>query len=109
HGGEGHAHAESTEPLAGGGGGDGGDAIEADARPLESAFFQHAARRRVAHTRAARHHVVTEVLKGVIDHRAHGFGGVALAPEWNAEPIADLGWFLAELGDPPTPDHRAAP
>ena len=41
--------------------------------------------------RAACHHVVAEIAKGVIDHRAHGFGGVALAPEWNTEPIADLG------------------
>src|SRR5262249_56136024 len=94
--------------VGGRGGGGGGDAIGAAARPLEAAFFQHAARRRFAPPRAARHHVVTEVLKGVIDHRARGFGGVALAPEWNAEPIADLGWFLAELGDPASADHGAA-
>src|SRR5262249_57437765 len=58
--------------------------------------------------RAPRHHVVTEVIKGVIEQHAHGFGGVALAPEWNAEPIADLGGLLAELGDPASADHGAA-
>src|SRR2546428_8246410 len=68
-------------------------------------FPERAARPGFAPAAAARHHVVTEVIKGVIDHRAHGFGGVALAPEWNAEPIADLGWFLAELGDPAGADH----
>src|SRR5262249_18241165 len=75
---------------------------------LEAAFFQHAARRRGAHPRAARHRVVTRVLKGVIYPRARGFGGVPLPPEWNAEPIADLGWFLAELRDPASADHGAA-
>jgi hypothetical protein len=80
------------------------DAIETDARPLEAAFFQHPARSRVAHACAARHRVVAEIAKGVIDHGAHGFGGVALAPEWNAEPIADLRRFLAEARDPATAD-----
>src|SRR5262249_20088502 len=100
--------AVETETIDRRGRGERADAIETDARPLETAFFQDPARSRVAHPRAARHHVVTEVVKGVIDHGARGFGGVAPAPEWNAEPIADLGWFLAELGDPASADHGAA-
>ena len=67
--------AVETETIDRRGRGERADAIEADARPLEAAFFQHPARSRVAHPRAARQHVVTEIAKGVIDHGAHGFGG----------------------------------
>src|SRR5262249_23956160 len=100
--------AVETETIDRRGRGERAVAKEAAARPREPAFFQARARGGVAPPRAPRHHVVTEVVKGVIDHRARGFGGVAPAPEWNAEPIADLGWFLAELGDPASADHGAA-
>src|SRR5262245_51940258 len=72
------------------------DPIETHARPLEAAFLQHPARSRVAPPRAARQRVAAEIANGVIDHGAHGFGAVALAPEWNAEPIAELRRSLAE-------------
>src|SRR5215467_844068 len=100
--------AVETETIDRRGRGERADAVETDARPLEAAFFQHTARSRVAYPRAARHHVVAEIAKSVIDHGARGFGGVALAPEWNAEPIADLGRFLAEAGDPASADDGAA-
>ena len=43
----------------------------------------------------------------MIDHRAHGLGGVAVAPIRNAEPIADLGGALARL-DAADADRLAA-
>src|SRR5262249_37356957 len=55
--------AVETETIDRRGRGERADAI-ADARPLETAFFQDPARSRVAPPRAARHHVVTEVVKG---------------------------------------------
>src|SRR5262249_7848896 len=78
-GGKGPPPGVEAEWIDGRGGGERADAIEADARPLESAFSQPPARGRIAPPRAARHHVVTEIIKGVIEQRAHGFGGIALA------------------------------
>src|SRR5262249_60364868 len=74
----------------------------------EPSFSRPRARPGVAPPPAPRQHAVAEIAKGVIDHGAHGFGGVALAPEWHAEPIADLGRFLAEAGDPASADDGAA-
>src|SRR6266481_7229153 len=67
------------------------DAIELDSRPLESAFLQHSARSRIAHARAGVERLAAEIVERVIDHGACRFGGVAVAPERNGEPITDLG------------------
>ena len=65
-------------------------AIELNAAPLEAAFLQHAARRRIADPRAGTQRGVVLASEGVIDQRAHRFGGVAVAPERRADPVADL-------------------
>src|SRR5262249_25125342 len=79
------------ETVEGRGRGERFDAIEAHPRPLEAALLQHWARGSVGHPRASVEQLVPEMLEGVIDHRARGFGRVTPAPEWNGEPIADLG------------------
>ena len=45
----------------------------------------------------------------MIDQGARGLGGVALAPERNAEPIADLGMLAVELSDSAAAEHGAVP
>src|SRR5882724_920123 len=80
------------------------DAIEPDAGPLETAFLQHPARRRIAHPRPRQQRVVAEIAEGMVDQGAGGLGGVALAPERNAEPIPDLGGLAVELGGPAAAD-----
>src|SRR5262245_23545890 len=84
------------------------DAVEPDAGPLEAALLQHPARGRVAHARAPGEAIVAEVAEGVIDHAARRLGGVAPAPERDAEPIADLGFFAVTSGDPAGAEHRRA-
>src|SRR5712691_6817897 len=83
------------------------DAVEPDPRPLEPALLQHPARGRVAHARARDQRVVPEVDEGVVDQRARGLGGVAVAPERDAKPIADLRCRAVELGDPAAAEHTA--
>src|SRR5262249_45508631 len=96
------------EPTARGEGGARGFDIGPPPPPRDPVFSPPRAGGGFPPPRPARHHVVTEVIKGVIEQRAHGFGSIALAPEWNAEPIADLGGPLAELGYPASADHGAA-
>src|SRR5437016_14311278 len=79
------------------------DAIEADAGPLEAAFFQHAARGRIAHPRAGDERVTAEVGERVIDHGAGGFGGVAIAPIAHTQPIAELGRLSGPARHPAGP------
>src|SRR6266446_7073944 len=75
------------------------DAIELDSRPLESAFLQHSARSRIAHARAGVERLAAEIVERVIDHGACRFGGVAVAPERNGEPITDLGRLSGAVGN----------
>src|SRR5262245_31215139 len=84
------------------------DAVEPDPGPLEAALLQHAAGGRVAHPRAAGEAIVAEVAEGIIDHAARRLGGVAPAPEHDAEPITDLGLFAVTLGEPAGAEHRRA-
>src|SRR5262245_60298962 len=58
--------------------------------PLEAALLQHAARGRIDHAGAGAKLLAAEFLEGVVDHRARCFGRVTLAPERDAEPVADL-------------------
>src|SRR5207237_2231473 len=76
------------------------DAVEADAGPLEAAFFEHAARGRIAHARPGNERVVAEVGEGMVDHGARGFGGIAVAPVGHAEHIAELGRLPVAPRDP---------
>src|SRR5947209_2912045 len=66
------------------------DTAEADAVPLEAALLQDAARARIGHAHARLQRLVLEIGERVIDQRAHGFGGVALAPVSEPKPVADL-------------------
>src|SRR5262245_15746884 len=69
--------AVETEAIERRRGGDRPDSGEDDAGPLEAAFLQHAARRRVAHPRAGGQPIELQVVEGVVDERARGLGGVA--------------------------------
>src|SRR5262249_8624739 len=88
-------------------GGERAEAIEADAGPLEAALLQHPARGRIAHPRAGDEHVAAEIAEGMIDDRARGLGGVALAPVAHAEPIAEFGLGPVALVDPAGADDPA--
>ena len=54
--------------------------MEFDAAPLEAAFFQDVAGRRVGDAGAGNQVFAIEFLKEEIDHRARSFGAEALAP-----------------------------
>src|SRR5262245_38150964 len=69
----------------------GADAAQAGAGPLEAALLEDAARARIGDARARRQRLVVEVGEGIVDDGAHCLGGVALAPMWDAEPVAELG------------------
>src|SRR5262245_56996198 len=84
------------------------DAVEADPGPLEAALLKHPSRGRVAHARTAGEAIAAEVAEGMINHAARRLGGVAPAPERNAEPIADLGLFAVTPGDPAGAEHVSA-
>src|SRR5262245_1565582 len=89
-------------------GGEGADPQKAHAGPLETAFLQHPARRRIAHPRACQQRVIAELAEGMVDQDASRLGGVASAPERNAEPIADLRRVAVELGDAAGADDASA-
>src|SRR5215475_13014164 len=93
------------ETVEGRGRGERSDAIEADPRPVKAALLEHSARGSVGHSRPGVEHLVAEMLEGVIDHRARGFGGVAHAPKWNGEPIADLGRRCGLFGNSAGAEH----
>src|SRR4029077_16166210 len=80
------------------------DAVETDAGPLKAALLQHPPRGRIADAGASLQRRMAEIAKGVIDHRAHRFRGIAAAPMGGAKPIADLGNALARL-DAAGADH----
>src|SRR6267142_4581763 len=66
------------------------DAAKADAGPLESAFLQHAPRRRIGDARRRLQRLVADIAERMVDQRAHRLGGVAFALMGLAEPAADL-------------------
>src|SRR5262245_43992430 len=76
------------------------DPVEPNPGPLEAALLQHPARGRIAHARAASQAIAAEVAEGMIDHAARRLGGVAPAPERDAQPVTDLGLFAVAPGDP---------
>ena len=76
--------------------------MQFDAAPLEAAFLQNVARRRVGDARAGNQMFGVEHLEKEIDHRACGFGAKALAPMLDAEPVAELGVIRPRAIDP---DH----
>src|SRR4029079_1827901 len=51
--------------------------------------------------------VAVEVGEGVVDDRTHGLGGVALAPVFDAEPIADLWRVAVDLREAASADQHA--
>src|ERR1700682_5640805 len=75
---------------------DGADAIESDAGPLEAAFLQHPARRRVGDACACLQRLVAQVGEGIVDHRMQRLGGVAFAPMIDAQPVAELRRLLLQ-------------
>src|SRR6266571_7202843 len=85
--------------------GDGADAHQARARPLEAALFQNAPRRRIGDARRRLDRLVAEVGEDMIDQRAHRFGGVAFAPVLDAKPVADLRRMPVDLGEAAGADH----
>src|ERR1700722_8544314 len=82
------------------------DAGELHAGPLECAFLQHAARRRIAHAGARLQRLMPQVAEGVIDDRASGLGHETVAPIAGAKPIAELCAFVARI-DPASADQGA--
>ena len=51
--------------------------------------------------------LVPELGEGEIDHGAHGFGAIALAPVFDAEPVADIRRGLVLHGDAAGADRHA--
>src|SRR5262245_2164688 len=88
-------------------GGDGADASQHYAAPLEAALLEHAARGRVRDACVGLESVETQIAKGVIDQRARGFGGEALAPIGHAQPVADLGGVVPVALEAAAADERA--
>src|SRR5205814_7490 len=66
------------------------EAVQFDAAPLEAAFLQDVARRRIGDTGARNQVLGIEFLEEEIDHRARGFGAETLAPMRDAEPVAEF-------------------
>ena len=64
--------------------------MQLDAAPLEAAFLQDIARRRVGDAGARDQMLGVELLEGEIDHRARGLGAETLAPILDAEPVAEF-------------------
>ena len=64
--------------------------MQFDAAPLEAAFLQNVARRRIADPRAGDQVLGIELLEGEIDHRPRRFGAKTLAPILDAEPVAEF-------------------
>jgi hypothetical protein len=77
--GHGPQTAIETEAVDRGRRGERADAVEADARPLETAFLQHAARGGIAHPRPADEHVVAKIAEGMIDRIVTGGEMVVMA------------------------------
>src|SRR5260370_20113075 len=64
--------------------------MQFDAAPLEAAFLQDVARRRVGDACACDQVLGIELVEGEIDHRACGFSAETLAPILDAEPEAEF-------------------
>src|SRR3984893_701116 len=79
------------------------EAVQLDAAPLEAAFLQNVARRRIGDAGAGDQVFRFEFLEKEIDHGARGFGAKALAPIFDAEPIAEFRGVRL----PPARDDRA--
>jgi|GEM_PF-60601 len=74
---------------------------------LEAALLQHAARARIGHAHGGLQRLVIEVGEGVVDQRAHRFGGVAFAPMADTEPVTDLRRRAIAQVETTTADDRA--
>src|SRR5260370_42084421 len=66
------------------------EAVQLDAVPLEAAFLQNVARRRIGDTGARDQVVAIEFLEKEIDHGACGLGAKPLSPIVGPEPIAEF-------------------
>src|SRR5436190_18746077 len=59
--------------------------------PWEPALLRDVARCRIGDAGAGQELLYLEFLEAIVDHRARGFGGKAVAPAVDAEPIAEFG------------------
>src|SRR6266404_2127166 len=66
------------------------EAMQLDAAPLEAAFLQNVARRRIRDPRAGDQVLDIEFLEGEIDHRPRRLGAKPLAPILDAQPVAEF-------------------
>src|SRR5882757_2661576 len=66
------------------------EAVQLDTAPLEAAFLQNVARRRIGDPGARDQVLDIELLEREIDHRARSLGSKPLAPVLEAEPIAEF-------------------
>src|SRR3954453_11832742 len=64
--------------------------MQFDAAPLEAAFLQNVARRRIGDARARDQVLGIELLEEEINRGARSFGTKTLAPMLDAQPIAEL-------------------
>src|SRR5260370_21725140 len=66
------------------------EAMQLDAAPLEAAFLQNVARRRIRDPRAGDQVLDIEFLEGEIDYRTRRLGAKPLAPILDAHPVAEF-------------------
>src|SRR5258708_8614025 len=66
------------------------EAMQLDVTPLEAAFLQNVARRRIADPRAGNQVLDIEFLEGEIDYRTRRLGAKPLAPILDAQPVAEF-------------------
>src|SRR5690349_6023258 len=71
------------------------EAVQFDAAPLEAALLQYVARGRVGHAGACEQMLAGKLLEEIVDHRARSFSAETLAPMFDAQPVAELGRFVA--------------
>src|SRR5262249_40275281 len=83
------------------------NAVQSDTAPLEAALLQHAPRCGIADARTGLQLLAAEHAEGMIDHGTCGLGGVATAPEFGAEPVADLSTLSVARLDAAGADDRA--
>src|SRR5260370_26575112 len=82
------------------------EAMQLDAAPLEAAFLQNVARRRIGEAGARDEVVAIEFLEKEIDHGACGLGAKALAPILDAEPVAEFRRIRVAAVDADHADRR---
>src|SRR5206468_7795772 len=82
------------------------EAVQRDAGPLESAFFQNVARRRIGDARPGEQVLERKLLEKQIDHCARGLGAKAPAPMLDAEPVAEFRRLRLEPADADHADRR---